>query len=105
MEAGMSEIAVIGAGAWGTGLSVALGAKRHAPERLWAREKEVRNWISKRRITNSFFPDNQSGQRMGHRRSAQGGEGRPKCHYVVPSPHCRRMFQEMKPFLQPQMLL
>ena len=42
----MSRIAVIGAGAWGTGLSIVLGRKGIHNVRLWAREPEVRQAIS-----------------------------------------------------------
>ena len=38
----MSEIAVIGAGAWGTALSIVLGRKGLHRVRLWAFETEVR---------------------------------------------------------------
>ncbi|MGA3349262.1 MAG: glycerol-3-phosphate dehydrogenase, partial [Candidatus Sulfotelmatobacter sp.] len=37
----MSEIAIIGAGAWGTALSIVLGRKGTHGIRLWAHEKEV----------------------------------------------------------------
>src|ERR1700737_3747580 len=39
--AGMSRIAIIGAGAWGTALSIVLGRNRIHEVRLWAHEKEV----------------------------------------------------------------
>jgi glycerol-3-phosphate dehydrogenase (NAD(P)+) len=38
----MSKIAVIGAGAWGTALSIVLGRKSTHDVRLWAYEPEVR---------------------------------------------------------------
>src|SRR5947207_2489229 len=37
----MSQIAIIGAGAWGTGLSIVLGRKGTHRLRLWAFDKEV----------------------------------------------------------------
>jgi len=37
----MSEIAIIGAGAWGTALSIVLGRKESHRIRLWVHEKEV----------------------------------------------------------------
>ncbi len=45
----MSEIAVIGAGAWGTSLSIVLGRKGTHRVRLWAHEKEVRESIASHR--------------------------------------------------------
>jgi len=45
----MSRIAVIGAGAWGTGLAIVLGRGGRHQVRLWAHEKEVRDSILARR--------------------------------------------------------
>ncbi len=44
----MSEIAIIGAGAWGTALSIVLGRKEAHRIRLWAHEKEVYESIAQR---------------------------------------------------------
>ena len=52
----MSRIAVIGAGAWGTGLSIVLGRGGNHEVRLWAHEKEVRDSISNRRVNELFLP-------------------------------------------------
>ncbi len=52
----MSQIAIIGAGAWGTGLSIVLGRKGTHRLRLWAFEKEVRDSISSRRVNELFLP-------------------------------------------------
>ena len=52
----MSRIAIIGAGAWGTGLSIVLGRKGTHQVRLWALEKEVRDSISSRRVNELFLP-------------------------------------------------
>jgi len=50
----MSRIAIIGAGAWGTGLAIVLGRNRthHVPHnvRLWANEPEVTESIARNRI-------------------------------------------------------
>ena len=56
----MSRIAVIGAGAWGTGLAIVLGRKgtHHVPHdvRLWANEPEVSDGIARSRINEHFLP-------------------------------------------------
>ena len=52
----MSRIAVIGAGAWGTGLSIVLGRRGSHQVRLWAHEKAVRDSISTRRVNELFLP-------------------------------------------------
>jgi len=52
----MSKIAIIGAGAWGTALSIILGRKKTHEVRLWAHEKEVCESIAQRRVNEKFLP-------------------------------------------------
>lgn len=102
----MSEIAIIGAGAWGTALSIVLGRQQRHRIRLWAYEKEVRESIDVRRVNSLYLPDHKI----------------PDCVFVsgnfsdllkdseivvsvMPSQHCRRLFKEMLPHLQPGVLL
>ncbi len=56
----MSDIAIIGGGAWGTGLAIVLGRKGTHRVRLWAHETEVCESIRKRRVNESFLPGAQS---------------------------------------------
>ena len=102
----MSEIAIIGAGAWGTGLSIALGRKGFHRIRLWAHEKEVRESIAACRVNEQFLPD----YRVPECVTVTGKldealQGADIVISVMPSPHCRRLFQEMAPQLKPSMLL
>src|SRR5947208_15582649 len=53
-ELGMSRIAVIGAGAWGTALSIVLARGKRHTVHLWAHEPEVCDSIRKRH-TNELF--------------------------------------------------
>src|SRR5437667_11068070 len=102
----MSQIAIIGAGAWGTGLSIVLGRKGTHRLRLWAFEKEVRDSISSRRVNELFLP----------------GHSIPDCVLVtgsldealhgaeillsgMPSQHCRRLFVQMPTHLKPKIIL
>jgi glycerol-3-phosphate dehydrogenase (NAD(P)+) len=101
----LSEIAVIGAGAWGTSLSIVLGRKGTHRVRLWAHEKEVRDTISSRRINELFLPV----YAIPHCVSVTGSfeEALESVEIVVsvmPSQHCRGLFQKMRPFLKPGML-
>lgn len=101
----MSRIAVIGAGAWGSALAIVLGRKRTHEVRLWAREPEVRDSISSRRVNELFFP----GHEIPHAVSVTGDlrAALLDCEIVVsviPSQHCRRLFEEMRPFLASHML-
>jgi glycerol-3-phosphate dehydrogenase (NAD(P)+) len=102
----MSQIAIIGAGAWGTGLSIALGRKGTHKVRLWAHEKEVRDSISAHHVNELFLP----GHSIPDCVSATGNlqealEDASIVISVMPSPHCRRLFHEMCAFLKPAMLL
>ncbi len=52
----MSRIAIIGAGAWGTGLAMVLGRKKTHAVRLWANEPDVCKSIAKSRVNERFLP-------------------------------------------------
>jgi len=102
----MSRIAIIGAGAWGTGLAVALGRQGSHRVRLWAHEKEVWESIVARHVNVLFLPD----QLIPEAVSATGNlqealQGADIVVSVMPSSHCRRLFQEMRPFLKPATLI
>ena len=97
----MSEIAVIGAGAWGTALSIVLGRKGSHRVRLWAREKEICDSVAARHVNELFLP----GLAIPESVTATGNleEALRPADIVVsvmPSQHCRRLFQEMYPFLR-----
>lgn len=101
----MSRIAIIGAGAWGTALSIALGRKGAHSIQLWAHEKEVQTSISSRRVNEIFLPGEalpESVSVVGDFEEAlHGGE---IVVGVMPSQHCRQVFQQMHPFVKPGML-
>ena len=102
----MSQVAIIGAGAWGTALSVVLGRKQRHQVALWAYEKEVRESIASRRSNAAFLPD----QRIPECVVVTGSleEALQQAEIVVsamPSQHCRRLFQEMRAHLRPEVLL
>lgn len=102
----MSQIAVIGAGAWGTALSIVLARKQRHNVRLWAFEEAVRNSIQSNRTNALFLPD----QTIPESVTAFGdlGEALHGAEIVVsamPSQHCRRVFEEMRPHLRDEMLI
>jgi glycerol-3-phosphate dehydrogenase (NAD(P)+) len=102
----MSQIAVIGAGAWGTAISVVLGRKGSHRVRLWAYEKEVRESIAQRRINEQFLP----GQPIPDSVVATGNfaealAGAQIVVSVMPSQHCRSLFEQMRPHLPAQALI
>ena len=101
----MSQIAVVGAGAWGTGLSIVLGRKGTHRVRLWAHEKEVRDSISSRRVNQLFLPEQTIPDCVSVTGSFKDAlQGAEIIVSVMPSQHCRSLFQKMRPFLKPGML-
>lgn len=102
----MSKIAIIGAGAWGTGLAIVLGRKGTHEVRLWAHEKEVRESISKGRVNELFLPEQSVPGTVVP--TNDWAEAIPDAEIVVnavPSHHCRAIFGKMHDHLKPQMLL
>jgi glycerol-3-phosphate dehydrogenase (NAD(P)+) len=101
----MSRIAVIGAGAWGTALCVVLGRGGRHSVRLWAFEREVCESINLRHVNEHFLP----GQPISESVAAASNlsEALEEAEIIViavPSQHCRRILQEMRPHLRPGLL-
>jgi glycerol-3-phosphate dehydrogenase (NAD(P)+) len=102
----MSEIAIIGAGAWGTALSIVLGRKETHRVRLWAHETEVCESIAQRRVNEKFLP----GQHIPPcvtpcHDLADALEGAAIVVSVMPSQHCRRLFERMRPHLRAETII
>jgi len=113
----MSRIAVIGAGAWGTALAIVLGRKgaehvrhdgRHEVRhevRLWANEPEVSESIARSRINEHFLPGftlPESIQATSDLKTAL--DAAEIVVSVMPSQHCRVLFERMAPELRPETL-
>ena len=102
----MSDIAVIGGGAWGTGLAIVLGRKGTHRVRLWAHETDVCESVTQRHVNERFLP----GQAIPHSVSASHDlaavlDGAQIVVSVMPSQHCRRLFERMRPFIASQALI
>ncbi|OLE10344.1 MAG: glycerol-3-phosphate dehydrogenase [Acidobacteria bacterium 13_1_20CM_4_56_7] len=102
----MSRIAVIGAGAWGTAISIVLGRTAKHEVKLWAYETEVRDSIQSARMNSLFLP----GQRIpdGVHSTGDFAEALNGAEIVVsamPSQHCRRLFEQMAPHLHSNTLV
>ena len=102
----MSRIAVIGAGAWGTALAIVLGRKEAHTVRLWANEPEVCENIRKERINQRFLPGFlMPGSIEPTLDLTWAIEGAEIVVSVMPSQHCRTLFERMAPALPPDALL
>jgi glycerol-3-phosphate dehydrogenase (NAD(P)+) len=102
----MSEIAVIGAGAWGTGLSIVLARKGTHRVRLWAHEADVCKSITERRVNENFLP----GREIPASVTASNDlaavlDGTQIIVSVMPSQHCRALFERMRPMIPPKALI
>ncbi len=105
----MSRIAIIGAGAWGTGLAIVLGRKslhRVGHEiRLWANEPEVVESIAKSRINQLFLPGFTLPGSIEPTNDLNGALNAAEVVVsVMPSQHCRALFERMAPALNPEMI-
>jgi len=102
----MSEIAIIGAGAWGTGLAIVLGAKETHRIRLWAYEPEVCQSIEESRINQLFLPSCTIPNSVTCSNDLEVVlAGAQIVISVMPSQHCRRLFERMRPLIAPQALV
>jgi len=102
----MSEVAVIGAGAWGTGIAIVLGRKGTHRVRLWAHEKDVCESITQKRVNEQFLP----GRRIPNSVTASNDlaatlQGAQIVVSVMPSQHCRVLFERMRPLIPPQSMI
>jgi glycerol-3-phosphate dehydrogenase (NAD(P)+) len=102
----MSRIAILGAGAWGTALSIVLTRKNQHAVHLWAFEREVRESIAAQRENSLYLPGLKiPGGVAVTNDYAEALEGAEILVSVMPSNHCRSVFEEILPYLKPQMLL
>ncbi|PYX94050.1 MAG: glycerol-3-phosphate dehydrogenase [Acidobacteria bacterium] len=102
----MSDIAIIGAGAWGTALSIVLGRKGKRRLRLWAREKEVCDSITSRRCNDLFLPGQQIPPSVSVTNDLDCAlQNAAIVVNVVPSHHARRIFEQMAPQLRSGMIV
>jgi len=102
----MSQIAVIGAGAWGTALSIVLGRKSLHRVRLWAHEKQIYEALKADRVNQKFLPGHRIPDCVTPSRDlVEALEGAAMVVSVMPSQHCRRLFEQMRPHLRPEIVI
>jgi glycerol-3-phosphate dehydrogenase (NAD(P)+) len=102
----MSEISVIGAGAWGTGLAIVLGRKGTHRVRLWAHEVDVCDSITRTHINEKFLPGRliPDSVTAGNDLAAALADAQIVVS-VMPSQHCRGLFERMRPLIPPNALV
>jgi glycerol-3-phosphate dehydrogenase (NAD(P)+) len=99
----MSRIAVIGGGAWGTGLAIVLGRKGTHRVRLWAHEPEVCDSITRNRVNEQFLPGRSIPESVTATNDlAAALDSAQIVVSVMPSQHCRRLFERMAALISAQ---
>ena len=101
----MKRVAIIGGGGWGTALSIALSGMGH-PIRLWVYEPELVPAINEERCNPLYL----SGFSVPEPVVATGSlgfglEGAEIVVTALPANCCRRIYQEMLPYLCPEAIL
>jgi glycerol-3-phosphate dehydrogenase (NAD(P)+) len=102
----VSRIAIIGAGAWGTALSIVLGRRDGHQVCLWAYENEVCRSIAKHRINDLFLPDYVIPSNVEVTNDLSTALRNVEIVLsVMPSHHARALFRQMAQHLSSEMLL
>jgi glycerol-3-phosphate dehydrogenase (NAD(P)+) len=102
----MSEIAVIGGGAWGTGIAIVLGRKGTHRVRLWAHEVDVCQSINKDRVNAKFLPGRLVPETVTPDHDLNAALDCAQIIVsVMPSQHCRALFERMRPMISPHALI
>jgi glycerol-3-phosphate dehydrogenase (NAD(P)+) len=102
----MSTIAIIGAGAWGTGLAIVLGRNGTHRVRLWAHEPDVCESITRTRINEKFLPGRPVPEAVTASNDLPATLRDAEIVVsVMPSQHCRALFEQMRPLLPPQTMI
>jgi glycerol-3-phosphate dehydrogenase (NAD(P)+) len=101
----MNRIAIIGAGAWGTGLAMVLARKQIHSVRLWANEPDVCESINDRHVNERFLPSFTLPDSI--RATSDLSHALDDAEILVsvmPSQHCRSLFVRIAPIVNPQTL-
>ena len=97
------SIAIIGAGGWGTALSMAM-ARAHESIDLWVFEPDVAEAIRTERTNPVYLPGVRIPETVHASSSLEGVlSGADIVISAVPSHVCRSVFEQMRPFLTPEM--
>ncbi len=101
----MNKLAIIGAGGWGTALSIVLCRDARLIS-LWAYEPDLCQRLRETRENDLFLPGFRLPPNVSPTNDlAQAVEGADTVLTVMPSHHCRALYRQMVPFLRPEMRL
>jgi glycerol-3-phosphate dehydrogenase (NAD(P)+) len=100
------RIAILGAGAWGTALAMVLTRNARHTALVWAYETEVRESITTQRENSLFLPGFKipSGV-IATNHLSEALDAAEIVVSVMPSNHCRSVFEQSLPYMLPQALV
>ena len=96
------RIAVIGGGSWGTSLALVLARRNDVA--LWVHDAALAARMRDLRVNDVYLPDAPLSAGNVTSELAAALDGAEMVLTVMPSAHCRRVYQEMLPHLRPGML-
>jgi glycerol-3-phosphate dehydrogenase (NAD(P)+) len=100
------KIAILGAGAWGTALAIVLTRNSRHLVRLWAYEPEVRDSVNAAQENSLYLPGFKIPRQVTATTSlAEALEDAKIVVSVMPSSHCRMVFQQALPYWPAQTLV
>src|SRR5437660_7707810 len=100
----MKEIAIIGAGSWGTALAL-VAARAGNRARLWAHDGELAAMLKRERENKIYLPGFTLPESIKPTSDlAEALAGAEFVLTVVPSHVCRAVYAQMKPHLRPEMI-
>src|SRR5688572_25240338 len=98
----MTEIAVLGAGSWGTALAILL-TRNGCTVKLWARRAEHADEMIRNRVNNRYLPGCELPPCLivtSEREEALKGSTMVVC--AVPSRYCRETLEAFSPYVRPE---
>ena len=103
-ERGVEELTILGAGSWGTALSIVLGP-RFERVRLWARDSGLADRVGSSRENSEYLPGFRLPNNVELTDSlGEALEDAEIVLLVIPSQHLRTVFRNAAPYLSPSML-
>jgi glycerol-3-phosphate dehydrogenase (NAD(P)+) len=102
----MSEIAIVGAGAWGTALSILLARKPEHRIRLWVHDEQLCEVMARERVNQPFLPGCELPANVRPTADLKAAiDGAEIVVSAVPSHHCRSVVEKLHGYLTPSILL
>jgi glycerol-3-phosphate dehydrogenase (NAD(P)+) len=99
----MKKIAIVGGGAWGTALAIAISRAPHAHDiTLWAHETEVVESIAQRRVNDLYLPEMEIPRNVQATTDLRAAAASADIVLgVMPAAHARTLYEKMRDCVRP----